>query len=88
VILALFAIGDDRRTSRFEPFDTVANGFVVELIEVRAVAIGVVDISAAGRGRLPIGSVGIMVGFGSSGSHCPSQATVDVDPAWFRLALA
>ena len=62
VILPLLAVGDDGRAGRFEPLDGVADGVVVERVEARIVAAlrSTASISAGGRGRLPMGSVGII----------------------------
>jgi len=62
MILALFAVGDHRRTRRLEARDRVAGRFFVERIEHRigAVCGGKRFNQTSGRGMLPIGSVAMI----------------------------
>ena len=62
-ILALLAVGDDRRAGRLEARDRVANRRVVERVERRVLAVGLAtaSISARGLGMLPMGSVGMVI---------------------------
>ena len=62
VVLALLAVGDDRRAGGLELRDRVADGRVVQRVQGRILrSAAIASISDSGRGMLPIGSVGMFV---------------------------
>ncbi len=64
VVFALFTVGDNGRTGRFEAGDGIANRLLVERIQggVGAICLRKASTKGSGRGMLPMGSVGIIMG--------------------------
>ena len=83
MVLALLAVGDDRRARGLEPLDRVANRRVVERVELRIGRAGSGDRldQPSGLGMLPIGSVGMVMNAVETGETVEQHHTVRIRAA-------